>query len=136
MADTGLLVTHAFMDRSFTENSLYKAILFDKLYINEGMIMENIVAQMLRRNGHKLYFYSRSDAINRENHIEIDFLIRENNKISPIEVKSANYRTHVSLDKFKKKFAKKVGNSYILYPKDVMEKDGIIHLPIYMAMFL
>ena len=136
MADTGLLVTHTFMDRAFTDNELYKAILFDKLDINEGMIMENIVAQMLRRNGHKLYFYSRSDTENRENHMEIDFLITENNRISPIEVKSANYRSHSSLDKFRKKFSKKLGTPYILYSKDVMEKDGIWHLPLYMAMFL
>ncbi len=25
---------------------------------------------------------------------------------------------------------------YILYPKDVMQKDGVWHLPLYMAMFL
>ena len=136
MADTGLLVTHTFMDRAFTDNELYKANLFDKLDVNEGMIMENIVAQMLRRNGHKLYFYSRSDSENRENHMEIDFLITENKKISPIEVKSANYRAHSSLDKFRKKFSNKIGASYILYPKDVMQKDGVWHLPLYMAMFL
>ena len=136
LADTGLLVTQTFMDRAFTDNEFYKAILFDKLDINEGMIMENIVAQMLRRNGHKLYFYSRYDRENRENHMEIDFLITENKKIAPIEVKSANYRSHASLDKFRKKFSQKIGTSYILYPKDVMEKDGIWHLPLYMAMFL
>lgn len=136
MADTGLLVTHTFMDQSFSDNELYKAILFDKLDINEGMIMENIVAQMLRRNGHKLYFYSRSDSENRENHMEIDFLITETKKIAPIEVKSANYRSHSSLDKFRKKFSNKIGASYILYPKDVMQKDGVWHLPLYMAMFL
>jgi predicted AAA+ superfamily ATPase len=136
MADTGLLVTHTFMDRSFTDNELYKAVLFDKLDVNEGMIMENIVAQMLRRNGHKLYFYSRSDNEKRENHMEIDFLIAENKKIAPIEVKSANYRSHSSLDKFRKRFSDKIGESYILYPKDVMQKDGIWHLPLYMTMFL
>jgi predicted AAA+ superfamily ATPase len=136
MADTGLLVTHTFMDRSFTDNELYKAILFDKLDVNEGMIMENIVAQMLRRNGHKLYFYSRSDSSNRENHMEIDFLITENKKIAPIEVKSANYRSHSSLDKFRKRFSDKIGASYILYPRDVMQKDSVWHLPLYMAMFL
>lgn len=136
MADTGLLVTHSFSDSSYIENEFYKAILFDKLGINEGMIMENIVAQMLRSNGHKLYFYSRSDNKNRENHMEIDFLIGENKKIAPIEVKSSNYISHSSLDKFKVKFSSKIGNSYILYTKDLMEKDGIMHLPIYMAMFL
>lgn len=136
MADTGLLVTHTFMDNAFTENELYRAILFDKLNINAGMIMENIVAQMLRTNGHKLYFYSRSDTDNRENHMEIDFLITEGKKIAPIEVKSSNYTSHSSLDKFRNKFSSKIGNSYILYSKDVMIKDGIIHLPFYMAMFL
>lgn len=136
MADTGLLVTHTFMDTAFTENELYRAILFDKLNINEGMIMENIVAQMLRTNGHKLYFYSRCDNENRENHMEIDFLITEGKKIAPIEVKSNNYTSHSSLDKFRTKFSSKIGNAYILYSKDVMVKDGIIHLPFYMAMFL
>lgn len=136
MADTGLLVTHTFMDVPYVENDIYKAILFDKLDINEGMIMENIVAQMLRRNGHKLYFYSRYDKENRENHMEIDFLITKKKKIVPVEVKSGSYRQHVSLDKFKKKFADRIGESYILYTKDLMIKDDIVHLPLYMAMFL
>ena len=136
MADTGLLITQTFLDRPFIENELYKAILFDKMDINEGMIMENVVAQMLRTNGHKLYFYSRTDKEHRENHMEIDFLISQKKKIAPVEVKSAGYRSHASLDKFKKKFSSKLGNSYILYTKDLMLKDGIIHLPLYMTMFL
>ncbi len=136
MADTGLLVTHTFHDNDYLDNELYRAILFDRLNINEGMLLENIVAQMLRCNGHRLYFYSRSDTDNRENHMEIDFLIADSKKICSIEVKSSAYREHSSLDKFRKKFADKLGNSYILYQKDVMIKDGVIHLPIYMAMFL
>lgn len=136
MGDTGLLVTLAFMSQPFTENELYKAILFDKLNMNEGMIMENIVAQMLRCNGHKLYFYSRSDSKNRANHMEIDFLITMGKKIAPIEVKSGDYRSHISLDKFQNKFSTKLNTPYILYTKDVLIKDDIIHLPIYMGMFL
>ncbi len=136
MHDTGLLVTLAFMDQSYTDNELYKAILFDKLNINEGMIMENIVAQILRTSGHKLYFYSRSDHSDRSNNIEIDFMIKKGKKISPIEVKSGNYRYHSSLDKFKTKYSSRLGKSYILYANDLMIKDDIIHLPLYMAVFL
>ncbi len=136
MADTGLLVTHTFNDKKYTENDIYRAILFDKLNINEGMIMENVVAQMLRLNRERLYFYSRSDTQNRENHMEIDFLITEGKKISPVEVKSGNYTSHSSLDKFRRRFSSVIGNSYILYSKDVMVKDGIIHLPLYMAALL
>lgn len=136
LGDTGLLVTQAFLDQPFMANDLYRAVLFDKLSINEGMVMENAVAQMLRCSGHKLYFYSRNDPEHRENHMEIDFLITREQKISPVEVKSANYRSHASLDKFRKKFSSRLGEPFILYPKDLMRKDGICHLPLYMAMFL
>lgn len=133
MADTGLLVTQTFRDKKYTDNNLYRAILFDKLNINEGMLIENVVAQMLRYNRHRLYFYSRADNLNRENQMEIDFLITEGKKNAPIEVKSSNYHSHASLDKFSKRFSSVIGNSYILYPKDFMIKDNIIHLPLYMA---
>lgn len=136
MADTGLLVTYSFMDDKFTDNELYRDILLDRLHVNEGMLMENIVAQELRSSGHKLYFYSRSDTNERANNMEIDFLIRKKRKICPLEVKSGVYRTHSSLDKFKTKFKGKIGQSYILYTKDVLIKEDVIHLPIYMAMFL
>ena len=136
MADTGLLVTHSFMDDKFMDNELYRDILLDRLHVNEGMLMENIVAQELRAAGHKLYFYSRSDTDKRENNMEIDFLIRQKRKICPIEVKSGTYRKHSSLDKFRNKFKGKIGQPYILYTKDILIKENVIHLPIYMAMFL
>ena len=136
MADTGLLVTHTFRDNDYLDNELYRAILFDKLHINEGMILENAVAQSLRTSGHRLYFYSRVDSNNRQNNIEIDFLIIRKGKVSPIEVKSASYRYHSSLDKFKAKFSKTIGELYIIYTKDVMVRDNITHIPVYMAMFL
>lgn len=136
MADTGLLVTHAFHDNDYMENDLYKAVLLDRLNINEGMLMENIVAQTLRCNGRKLYFYSRCDNKDRKNHMKIDFLISRQKKICPIEVKSSAYNTHSSLDKFRAKFGKRIGQSYILYTKDLKEEGDILYLPIYMAMFL
>ena len=136
MADTGLLITHTFHDNEYLDNGLYRAILFDKLHINEGMILENAVAQTLRTSGHRLFFYSRIDSSNRQNNIEIDFLIIRKNKVSPIEVKSASYRYHSSLDKFNLKFSKTLGEAYIVYTKDIMVRDNITHIPVYMAMFL
>lgn len=136
MADTGLLVTHTFMDDQFTDNDLYRDILLDRMHVNEGMLTENIVSQELRAGGHRLYFYSRSDTDNRKNHMEIDFLIRKKRKICPVEVKSGVYRKHSSLDKFKNKFKGKIGQAYILYTKDIFIKEDVVHLPLYMAMFL
>lgn len=136
MSDTGMLITHSFMDDKFADNELYRDILLDHLHVNEGMIMENIVAQELRAAGHKLYFYSRSNTNDRSNHMEIDFLIRKKRKICPIEVKSGTYRSHSSLDKFRTKFGGKLGQAYILYTRDIMVKENVLHLPIYMTMFL
>ena len=68
--------------------------------------------------------------------MEIDFLIKEGNKISPIEVKSGNYIHHVSLDKFNNKFSSRIKNCYIVCNRDLMIKDGIVHIPFYMVMFL
>lgn len=136
IGDTGLLVSHSFMDDNFIDNELYRDILLDRLHVNEGMLTENIVAQELRANGHRLYFYSRSDTNQRKNNMEIDFLIRKKRKICPIEVKSGVYRKHSSLDKFRNRFSNKIGQSYILYTKDILVKEEVIHLPLYMAMFL
>ena len=68
--------------------------------------------------------------------MEIDFLISEKKKITPIEVKSSRYQKHTSLDKFMAKFKGRYNQPYTLYTKDIMEKDGILHLPVYMALFL
>ncbi len=136
MADTGLLVTMTFKDKKFTDNELYSAVLFDKLSINEGMLIENVTAQMLRLQRERLYFYSRSDNLKRENDMKIDFLITDGRKICPVEVKSEEYSSHSSLDKFKRHFGKIIGTSYILYTKDVALKDDIVHLPLYMAELL
>jgi len=58
------------------------------------------------------------------------------NRVCPIEIKSSAYIKHSSLDKFMNKFKGRIGQPYILYTKDVLVKNSIIHLPIYMTTFL
>ena len=60
MGDTGLLYSVAFSDVE-EKNDVYRKIILGKLSINNGMFMENIIAQMLASNMHKLYFYSNPD---------------------------------------------------------------------------
>ena len=74
-SDTGLLIAQAFASRPYTENELYRALLLDKLSVNEGMVAENAVAQALRTNGVELFFYSRPDKGDGEGRMEIDFLV-------------------------------------------------------------
>jgi len=133
MADTGLLVSHAFGDKQYMDNNLYLDILLDNYFVYDGMLMENVVAQMLRSSGHDLLFYSRTDANSRQDIMDIDFLILRNGVICPVEVKPSSNRANSSLDKFRRKFESNLGTPYVLYTKDVMEKGGVVHLPIYMT---
>lgn len=135
-SDVGLLTTQAFINKPFVNNEIYKAILFDKLNVNEGMIMENYVAQTLKANGYKLFYYYKNDNDVIKNNMEIDFLIVQDKKLNPIEVKSGDYKKHTSIDRFKDKYKKNVGTRYVLHTKDLKVEDDIVYLPLYMAMFL
>ena len=135
-SDVGLLVTQAFINKPYVDNEIYKAILFDKLNVNEGMIMENYVAQTLKTNGYELFYYSKNDNEVIENNMEVDFIIVQDKKLNPIEVKSGDYKKHTSIDRFKEKYKKNVGTRYILHTKDLKVEGDIIYLPLYMTMFL
>ena len=125
MLDTGLLVTESLKGEKYISSEIYKSILFDKLFINEGMFMENVVACSLINRDEKLYYYKHSDTIKTENDMEIDFLIQRNGKICPVEVKSSVYKRHTSLDKFTTKLKKKINQAYKLDEKLVLIRDGI-----------
>ena len=68
--------------------------------------------------------------------MEIDFLIIQDKKINPIEVKSGNYNKHTSIDRFKNKYKKNVGTRYVIHTKDLKVEDDIVYIPLYMTMFL
>jgi len=51
-------------------------------------------------------------------------------------VKSGKTTEHVSLDKFRSKYRGSIGGAFLLHTKDIIEKDGITYLPIYMAALL
>ena len=135
MADTGLFITLAFWDKKFTENIIYEKLLSDKLSADLGYVYENLVAQMLKANGHELYYYTwPSDT---SNHLyEVDFLLSNGTKIVPIEVKSSGYKTHKSLDLFCEKFSSRVSKRYLIYTKDLRKEESITYLPVYMTQFL
>jgi hypothetical protein len=136
MGDTGLLVSQIMRNQDETDENLYKALIFDHLGINQGMILENMVAQMLRASGHMLFFhefYFQEEGTKKETKYEIDFLLVKKKKICPIEVKSSGYRSHRSLDSMTKKYPIKMQEKYVIYTKDLKFEDGICYLPVYMT---
>jgi predicted AAA+ superfamily ATPase len=58
----------------------------------KGAIYENIVADMLVKQGYNLYFYK-----NEKGTVEMDFFVRDKNSLIPVEVK-ANHGATVSLN--------------------------------------
>lgn len=139
--DTGLLISLAFSAKGVVTNEIYQKLMFDKLEVDEGMLVENIVAQMLRASGNELFFYSNYDKEDAENRMQVDFLIQKEvvtsrHNISPIEVKSGTNYTLTSIKKCVRKFGQYLSTPYILHTKDVEVKDGLVYLPLYMTPLL
>ena len=131
MADTGLLVSQIFRSSEKPINdSIYTALITDKISLNIGMVIENAVAQALKTSGHDLYFYMFD-------HYEIDFLLPSGKKVIPIEAKSSTYSSHKSLDVFSEKYSSRVDNRrYVIYSKDLKKEGNVIFIPFYMTMCL
>lgn len=141
IGDTGLLISLAFNEKVIEVEKLYIKLLYDKLEFNKGMLTENLIAQTLRCNNHNLFFFSRYSKDNKEENMEIDFLIPKHrinsrHNIVPIEVKSTSKITITSLLKFRKKYKNYIAEPIIIYSGEYKENDGIKYLPLYMASFL
>lgn len=135
LCDTGLFITLAFWDKSFTDNILYQKLLNDKMSTDLGYVYENVVAQMLVAEGNELYYHTFLSKTSHHNH-EIDFLLSRDSKICPIEVKSSNYKRHASFDEFCKKFSGRILHKYLIYTKDLSKEQDVMYLPTYMVQFL
>lgn len=131
LCDTGLFVTLAFWDKKYTDNVIYQKLLNDKLDANLGYVYENAVAQALVSSGNKLFYYTWMD--DNKHTYEIDFLLSRGSKLWPLEVKSAGYSTHKSLDLFCKKFSSRINNRYLVYTKDLRKDCEVTMIPIYMV---
>ena len=140
MNDTGLLISHAFDERGIVSSDIYRKLLLEKLEVNEGMFMENMVAQMLTSSGHNLYFFSNSSE-NAEDRMEIDFLLQKDkvtsrHNIRPIEVKSGKNYTLSSLNKAMRKFSEHLTTPTVIHTSDLKIEGNVTYLPIYMTPLL
>lgn len=99
--------------------------------INKGAVFENVVAQELHAHGYPLYYY------NSKKFGEIDFIVEQNGKSLPIEVKSGKaYNKHSALNNLMN--AKEYGiEEAFIFTNDNVKIDGKLnYLPMYMVMFL
>ncbi len=141
MADTGLLVSHAFSETPAAAADIHRKLLFDKLEVNAGMLVENVVAQMLTAVGRPLFFFTNYAKNNALERMEIDFLLAKKklgsrHNISPVEVKSGKSYTTVSLEKFCRKYALQLDTPYVFHSGVFKEEKGIQYWPLYMVPLL
>lgn len=140
MGDTGLLISHTFDENEISDGELYREILLGKLSVNEGMFYENVIAQMLVAAGYKLYFYTRYNQEKHRNDMEIDFILSNHSKLKykifPIEVKSNDKYSIRSLTRFNESFRQRIGGGYVIHPKNLSVKEGVVYLPAYMTFCL
>ena len=109
------------------------AIMQDVKSINLGSVYETVVAQELKAHGFNLYYYD-----NKRNG-EIDYLIDDPNKLSvlPLEIKSGkDYYIHSAFNKFLEIKEYNIQRAFILSnEQQVLQKNGVIYMPIYNIMF-
>lgn len=99
--------------------------------INYGSIYENAVAQELTAHGFEPYYY------NNKKRGELDFIIEQNGRPLPIEVKSGkDYEVHRALSNIMDSSEYELPEAIVLN-NDNLHVDGkIVYAPIYMAMFI
>ncbi len=95
----------------------------------KGGLYECVIADMLYKNGHRIYFY-KNDTTKKE----VDFLIQKDGNVIPIEVKSGNGKA-TSLTSIMKN-RPDLSTAYKLIDGNIGVNDGIITLPLYMGMFI
>jgi len=121
--DIGLFV-------SMLEDGTQADILEGKLHIYKGALYEALIADMLMKAGHKLYYYRKDSGL------EIDFAVRYKGQCVPVEVKatSGNAKSLKTILAHTEKYHTELGIKLGDY--NVGQAGNVITLPLYMAMFL
>lgn len=135
MLDTGLLITSMFRSNIANRDELYRSILDNRLDMNKGMILENVVSQELAARDLPLVF-SKFYIEGSTNVQEVDFIMADARSVTPIEVKSGVSSKHASLDRFMMKYKDAVKEAYVVHTKDLRVDGEITYIPAYMTMFL
>lgn len=110
-------------------------------YVNNGAIMENVIAESLVKKGFDIFFYLREkrknpDGTVRTDGMELDFVINLNGDVTAIEVKSGNKRQSKSLNRaisgeYKINRAIKLAEGNIM-----TDQFGVEHYPLFAVSFM
>lgn len=121
MSDIGLLTSR------YSNQVKYQILQKDK-NIKNGGLFENVVAQELAAHGVKTWYY------NSKKLGELDLVIESEGHVLPIEVKSGkDYKKHNALNNVLANDAYDAERALVLYNGNLVCKENITYMPIYMA---
>ena len=130
-ADIGLFITQIFNSKSLVDENIYLKLLGDKLEANLGYIYENAVAQIINSYGRELLYHTWKNE-NQTHPYEIDFLIDDQTKIIPIEVKSSEVNNHKSINEFSKKYSSRISRRVLFSQSDISHDEMLELKPLYL----
>ena len=112
-------------------NAIRVKILTGDASVNLGGIYENAVAQELNTHGFPMYFY------NSHKNGELDFLIEQDWKVVPIEVKSGkDYYIHSAITKATTNPEYGIETAFILANCNISVEGKMVYVPVYMCTFI
>ena len=112
-------------------NGIAMQLLNGNININYGAVFENLIAQELKAHGWDLNYY------NNKKNGEVDFILEQNGKVVPIEVKSGkDYNRHQALNNLLNTKEYDIDEAIVFGQINLHIKDKVLYAPIYMVMFL
>lgn len=134
MKDTGVLVY-------MLGPNVASAIVNGDFYINNGAIMENVVAESLIKKGYTIYFFLKERRKTPDGKVvrggmELDFVVNLNGSVTAFEVKSGNDRRSRSINRLPESGYRvdrriKLANSNIM-----TDASGLEHYPLFTVSFM
>ena len=124
LCDTGLL-------SAASVGAVQFSLLQGDVSINQGALLENVIAQQLVASGFKLFYYDKSKIG------EIDFLMQRGSHVVPLEAKSGgDYTRHKALDNLMTVGEWGLEEAIVLCGANVSRQGGVKYLPWYAVSFL
>ena len=112
-------------------NEIQLKILQHETTINFGSIYENVAAEELIAHGYTLYYY------NNKRFGELDFMIENDGKVLPIEIKSGkDYYRHNAMNNVLNLPEYNIDDGYVFCNGNIEVDGKVTYYPIYMLMFL
>lgn len=119
MCDTGLLM-------ALSRYQDVQEIVMGDPFINNGILMENAIANALHRKGYPLYYHAKKNST-----LEVDFVLRYEGRTCIMEVKSGRKKHSKSLNTLLREPGRNRMGVKVCSGNHSVDENGAVHMPLY-----